>query len=93
MTNIMNNQSFFILFQAEKIKNPEYQPKQLPKNIYDAYIEHLKNRKLDDTNSSQIFETHHVVPLHKSKIKRFSNADKNQEKILLTSPKGQKNII
>lgn len=56
----------------------------MSRNIYDAYIDYLKTRELDCTDSQQILELHHVVPLHKSKIQRNSNEDRNEDKILIT---------
>jgi hypothetical protein len=72
------------LIDAKRLENSDYQPKEQPKNIYDAYIEHLRTRKLDQSDPNLILEKHHVVPLHKSKIERNSPEDKNQEILVVT---------
>lgn len=73
---------FHILQTAKKFT--KFKSEQVPENIYDSYVDYLKNRKLDLTKKTQILEKHHVTPLHKSKIKRGSQEDKNQEKIIVT---------
>lgn len=78
----MNHNIFFLLFNAKKCTNFEY--KQQPKNIYDDYMDYLRERKLDLTDPNLVLEEHHVIPLHKSKIVRNSPEDKDQEKIIVT---------
>jgi hypothetical protein len=79
----MKQSSFDKLLYAKKLKNPEYLPKEKSKNIYDAFVDHLRTRKID-FNSAGVLEKHHVVPLHKSKIKRGSFKDKTQEVLIVT---------
>jgi hypothetical protein len=43
--------TFSLLFNAKRLIQPEYLPTEQPKNIYDTYIDFLKNRELDLTNS------------------------------------------
>jgi hypothetical protein len=80
----MTNKALSILFDTKRLTKPEYLPKEQPKNIYDAFLDFLKTRQLDATNANVKLEEHHVVPLHKSKIKRFSREAKNEETIILT---------
>ncbi len=47
-------------------------------------MDYLRNRKLDLTNPDLVLEEHHVIPLHKSKIKRNSPEDQTQEKLIVT---------
>jgi len=56
----MINQTLFKLIHAKKSTHLEYKPKQLTKNIYDAFMDFLRNRKLDLTNPSLVLEKHHV---------------------------------
>lgn len=79
----MNHLFFLKLVHAKKLKNSEYLPKEQPKNIYDAFMDHLRTREID-FNATTILENHHVVPLHKSKIERNSPKDKTQEMIVVT---------
>lgn len=79
----MKQHSFLKLVHAKKLKNPDCFPKEQPQNIYDAFMDHLRTRKID-FNSANILEKHHVVPLHKSKIVRNSAEDKTQEVIVVT---------
>lgn len=72
------------LIHAKRLENTEYQPKEKPKNIYDAFMDHLRIRKLDLSNPDIVLEKHHVVPLHISKIIRNSEEDKTQEVIVVT---------
>jgi hypothetical protein len=52
-------------------------------NLYEAYISHLRTRQLEK-NSSQMLESHHVRPLHSTKIKRGSIEDRKEEKLTVT---------
>lgn len=79
----MKQSSLDKLLHAKKLKNPEYLPKKKPKNIYDVFVDYLKTRKID-LNFVGVIEKHHVIPLHKSKIKRGSLEDKTQEVLVVT---------
>lgn len=78
----MTQDILFLLLNAKKCTNIKYT--QLPKNIYDDFMDYLRKRKLDLTDPNLVLEQHHVIPLHKSKIKRNSPEDANQEKIIVT---------
>jgi hypothetical protein len=82
MTTTTN--TFSLLFNTKQLIQPEYLPPEQPKNIYDTFIDFLKNRELDLTNLELKLEEHHIVPLHKSKRKRFSEEAKNEETIIVT---------
>lgn len=80
----MTEQFLFLLLHAKKLTKSEYQPEKPPKNIYYAFIDSLKTRPLDKTKSNLVLENHHIIPLHKSKIKRNSHEAQNEETIVLT---------
>jgi hypothetical protein len=84
----MTTTFFMKLLDAKRLENSDprigYQPKEPPKNIYDAFIEYLKIRKLDLSDPNLVLEKHHVIPLHISKIARNSPEDKTQEVIEVT---------